>query len=191
MRSPTRRQLFRIVSVLLLTPTTLTSEAATVPTVKCTRVGQTIIWRNKKYTCIRLGNKLIWNKGVAIAVPKKAVSTPEPQTSIYIPAAVEFLICASSDLKTNQPLSFQNPSLNDPSRGYILIRREKEVVAFSNRCTHEGAEVEISKGELVCFRHLSYFDLASGKVLSGPATRELKSYKTSEHDSKIFVIDAA
>jgi nitrite reductase/ring-hydroxylating ferredoxin subunit len=191
MSSWSRRQVIRGIFAALILQTPFSAEAASGPTLKCTRLGQTIIWRNRKYTCIRSGKKLIWDKGVVIPLPKKTTSAPSPQASIYTPAPVEFLICASADLKLNQPISFQNPSLSEPSRGYIVVRREKEVVAFSNRCTHEGGEVEVSKGELVCFRHLSYFDIGSGKVLSGPATRELKSYQTSEHDSKVFVIDAA
>jgi len=165
------------------------AQAAITPTVKCTKLGQTIIWRNRKYTCIRSGKKLLWDKGVEIPTLKKTVSTPTTQASIYTPPPIEFLICASNDLKLNKPISFQNPSLNEPSRGYIVVRREREIVAFSNRCTHEGGEVEVSKGELICFRHLSYFDAGNGHVLSGPATRELQSYRTSEHDSKVFVID--
>lgn len=189
MRSPNRRELLRALSLVFLAQNPFVAEAATTPPLKCSRVGQTLIWRGKKYTCILSGKKHVWNKGVAIAAPKKIVTPTKTPLSIYTPASIEYLICASTELKLNQPISFANPSLADASRGYIVMRREKEIVAFSNRCTHEGAEIEVKKGELVCFRHLSYFDPVSGNVLSGPATRELKRYQATEHDAKVFVID--
>ena len=189
MKSPTRRQFIQLFSLVLLAESSTISEAASGPTLKCSRVGQTIVWRNRKYTCIKSGKNLVWDKGVVLKVPPKPIDLPQPQNSVYTPPPVEFFICSSSDLVLNRPISFPNPSVNEPTRGYIVTRIEGGVVAFSNRCTHEGAEVEVSKGELVCFRHLSYFDRDSGKVLSGPATRELKHFATSEHDSKVFVID--
>lgn len=49
------------------------------PTLKPTRLRQTIIWCGKKYTSIKSKGKLIWNKGVEIPSPKpSATSTPTP-----------------------------------------------------------------------------------------------------------------
>ena len=153
------------------------------------------MWRNKKYTCVRVGRKLLWDKGVPIAASATS-SSPTPQQTIqkspapvYTPPPQEFKVMASGGLKLNQPKSVLNPSLSEPSRGYILIRRENSILAFTNRCTHEGQEVEISSGQLVCFRHLSYFDSSDGHVISGPATRSLKQFETIERDGYVFVID--
>jgi hypothetical protein len=41
---------------------------------KCTISGQTKINKGKKFTCIKSGSKLIWDKG-------KSLSTPQPKTS--------------------------------------------------------------------------------------------------------------
>ena len=43
----------------------------------CKKLGQTSIDSGKKYTCIKSGNKLVWNKGVAVAKPTPVV-TPSP-----------------------------------------------------------------------------------------------------------------
>ena len=43
----------------------------------CKKLGQTSINSGKKYTCIKRGNKLVWNKGVAVAKPTPVV-TPSP-----------------------------------------------------------------------------------------------------------------
>lgn len=45
----------------------------------CSKLGATNISAGKKFTCIKSGSKLIWNKGVAIAKPP-TVSSPPPAT---------------------------------------------------------------------------------------------------------------
>ncbi len=45
---------------------------------KCVKVGATQTLNGKKFTCIKSGNKLVWNKGVALP---KAQSTPQPLKS--------------------------------------------------------------------------------------------------------------
>jgi len=195
MAQMSRRNLIRLLAVFTVTQIPLIAEAASGPSLICSRVGQTIIWRNRKYTCIRNGKKLIWDKGLPLATASPS-SSPTPQqpiqsgpTEIYSPPPQEFRVLRSADLKINEPKSVLNPSLSEPSRGYLLIRRESSILAFTNRCTHEGQEVEISSGQLVCFRHLSYFDSGDGHVLSGPATRTLRQFATTEHDGYVFVID--
>ena len=43
----------------------------------CKKIGSTATSGGKKYTCIKSGKKLVWNKGVAIAAPKPSpVATP-------------------------------------------------------------------------------------------------------------------
>jgi nitrite reductase/ring-hydroxylating ferredoxin subunit len=177
-------------------PLVAQAAAPIAPNLKCTHIGQTVIWRNKKYTCVKSGKKLVWNKGVVIPKPKPSTvhstKTSQPTTSpraTYTPALEEFEVAKSVNLKLNQPMAVTNFSLNYPSRGYILIRREDGVVAFTNRCSHEGAEVEISNGSLVCFRHLSYFDAVSGAPTSGPALRRLTQFSVIEREGYVFVID--
>jgi len=48
----------------------------------CKKAGATATASGKKFTCIKSGKKLIWNKGVAISVPKPTPSaTPTPVAS--------------------------------------------------------------------------------------------------------------
>jgi nitrite reductase/ring-hydroxylating ferredoxin subunit len=193
-----RRQILQILSGIALLANPLAVEAAQVPNLKCTRVGQTVIWRNRKYTCVRTGKKLVWDKGVAIAAPKPSTTpTTSPTTTptsaprpAYTPPPNEFAMAKSANLKINQPIAVANPSLDYPSRGYIIIRREDGVIAFSSRCTHLGRDVEISGSQLVCFAHGSYFEATTGKPTGGPATRNLILLPTIEGDGTIFVVDA-
>ncbi len=55
------------------------------PGAKCTKLASTQLVIGKKFTCIKLGNKLVWNKGVAIATQ----STPSPSPSAAVAPVVQ------------------------------------------------------------------------------------------------------
>jgi hypothetical protein len=60
-----------IAIVLLLTLVTPVQAATPKAGAKCSKVGATAITSTKKFTCVKSGTKLVWNKGVAIkAAPK-------------------------------------------------------------------------------------------------------------------------
>ena len=60
--------------VLLLTLASPVQAATPKAGAKCTKVGITATAAGKKFTCVKSGNKLVWNKGVAI----KAAPKPPP-----------------------------------------------------------------------------------------------------------------
>lgn len=62
--------------------------AASTPTLKPTRVGQTVIFRGKKFTAIKQSKKIVWDKGVAM----NTESSPS--------AAKSVVLAKSSDLAT-------------------------------------------------------------------------------------------
>ena len=69
-----------ILSLILSALTTSISQAAVRTGEPCKKVGLTSIANGKKFTCIKSGKKIIWNKGVTIPVispkPTKAPSSP-------------------------------------------------------------------------------------------------------------------
>jgi len=71
----------------LLTPTQAT--AAVKSGGVCKKAGQVSNFAGKKFTCIKSGQRLIWNKGVAIA---KAKSAPSPTPSKEIDLSASALI---------------------------------------------------------------------------------------------------
>ena len=75
-----RKLLVGLVAVLSLSlVTSQVSVAAVTPGSKCTKAGATSTSNGKKYTCVKSGKKLIWNKGVALPKPAPvATSTPTP-----------------------------------------------------------------------------------------------------------------
>lgn len=66
---------FALLISLIAAPSFAAAKAGT----KCTKAGSTAMAAGKKFTCIKSGNKLVWNKGVAIAKPSSVVTpTPTP-----------------------------------------------------------------------------------------------------------------
>lgn len=67
---------------LALIPVAATSAQKITPGSACKTVNQKVTYLNKTYTCVKSGKKLVWNKGVAIAVPTpSATPTPTPTPS--------------------------------------------------------------------------------------------------------------
>ncbi len=52
----------------------------------CSKAGATSAYAGKKYTCVKSGKKLVWNKGVTVPVPKP-VATPTPTANPFAAAA--------------------------------------------------------------------------------------------------------
>jgi 3-phenylpropionate/trans-cinnamate dioxygenase ferredoxin component len=71
-----------------------------------------------------------------------------------------------------------------------VARVEGTLYAFSDVCTHQGcplAEGELSGTELECECHGSVFQLTTGEVLEGPATRPIEIYPAREVDGQIQI----
>lgn len=59
-------------------------------------------------------------------------------------------------------------------RPAFVARPARDTVrAFSAICTHQGCTVVAADGILLCPCHGSHFELLTGKVLRGPATKPL------------------
>ena len=99
-------------SALFLAIITPLANAAVKPGTKCAKQGQTSTSAGIKYTCIKSGNKLVWNKGVSVKAAAKpelnpvfkpveptptptptptATPTPTPTPEVQLPA--EYSLC--------------------------------------------------------------------------------------------------
>ena len=82
---PRKSHLF--IAITLLVTLAAPVQAATPKAgAKCTKAGVTATTGGKKFTCVKSGTKLVWNKGVAIKKPTPvatptATPTPEPSPS--------------------------------------------------------------------------------------------------------------
>ena len=72
----------------------------------------------------------------------------------------------------------------------MLARREDEIFALEDRCSHEDfplSEGEIVDGALECILHGARFDLRTGRALSLPAVRPVKTYRAEIREGDIYV----
>ena len=74
------------VSALVLATITPFANAAVKPGTKCEKQGQTITYAAIKYTCVKSGKKLVWNKGVKVTstapIPKPSSTPTSNQESV-------------------------------------------------------------------------------------------------------------
>lgn len=79
-----------------------------------------------------------------------------------------------------------------PTRPVALFRVGTEYFAVDAKCTHANASLlvgEVRGYEVICPLHGARFDLRTGRALSLPAVRGLKSYPVKVEGNKIFIKD--
>lgn len=107
-----------------------------------------------------------------------------------------------SQLKADQPIDFQFPPQN-PISTFVLVKlgepagagvgKDKDIVAFSNLCTHMGGPLNGSykskhKALGPCPLHLTTFDLTRhGIVIAGHATESLPQARLEVEGDDIYV----
>ncbi len=72
----------------------------------------------------------------------------------------------------------------------LLTRQNGQPLALANRCTHRGAPLNdgsVEDGCVVCPWHGSRFDLRTGAVVGGPATRPQARFETRVVDDRVEV----
>ena len=178
--------------------------AAEAPKLKCTRVGQTVIYRNQKFTCIKKSGKLVWGKGVPVPV-KSASPKPSPSASpsasatpsaspsasatpSATPTKSQIKLASSSEIPNGTVKVFQSSRTTGLLVPIVLIRDNDGLRALSAECPHAGYVVITNGGpELLCPAHNSLFSAKDGEVLRGPANSGLSRYVVTETDGNIFL----
>lgn len=115
-----------------------------------------------RYLVAGAGVMAAGNVGLAVWTQLRAVNTGEPRA-----------IVALEDVAVGATHLFRYPTDDEPA---VLVRLdERDVVAFSQKCTHLGCVVfyEADESRWHCPCHEGNFDARSGAVLSGPPTRPL------------------
>lgn len=182
-----RKEFLALVSVFLLNARLPTATAASGPSLKPTRMGQTVIWRGKKYTAVKSRGKLIWNKGVAIPSPRPS-STPSPRPPL--PSVAEINLGASREVPDGETRVFYPKDPNARGKAFFITREKGALIAFDTACTHEGCQVQLGIPRLLCGCHMSIFNRVTGAVEGGPARRPLRSYPVKEVSGRIIVTNS-
>jgi 3-phenylpropionate/trans-cinnamate dioxygenase ferredoxin component len=91
------------------------------------------------------------------------------------------------------PSEWVNPYyLDDVKRRVSVARVAGALYAFDDLCTCPAQPCPLSAGlldgiTLMCQCHGSVYDLTTGQVLRGPATKRLPTYEVRERDGQIQV----
>ena len=166
--------------------------AADVPKLKCTRVGQVVIYRNQKFTCVKKSGKLVWGKGVPLPVKSptpKPKATPKTSASPTPTSSKRLVkVANSTDIAVGGVKVIELDRATGLYLSIVLIRESTGLRALQAECPHAGYVVITNGGpELLCPAHNSLFSVKNGDVLRGPARTGLKSYEVSETGGEIFV----
>jgi nitrite reductase/ring-hydroxylating ferredoxin subunit len=217
-RMISRRQILAGMTGILTSLIGGSALAAAGPTLLPKKVGQTIIWRGKKYTAIKSGKKIVWDKGLVIptsapqslptgtptasmpnATPTPtATPTPKPTPTAEatpVPAPTptlspgQIVVGASSEVASGSSKIFQLKNSSGRKKGFVVTRSSQGLTSFDDVCTHSGCSVDLGRDRLECNCHGSAFNPISGAVLQGPAGRSLKSYPVTEFGGQIVVTD--
>jgi hypothetical protein len=138
------------ISAILLATLIPNPSLAAVSGTKCTKVGATKTLSNLKYTCVKQGSKLIWNKGVAIKPAVKATPTPTPTPTPTETAKPEPKPTPSPTptvaafVPPKAPTSFDDLVENYKGIAYAAWSKSKVKIASSNATAnnivmHKGA----------------------------------------------------
>ena len=178
--------------------------AAEAPKLKCTRVGQTVIYRNQKFTCVKKSGKLVWGKGVPVPV-KSASPKPSPSASpsasatptaspsasatpTAMPTKSQIKLASSSEIPNGTVKVFQGGRTTGLVASIVLIRDSAGLRALAAECPHAGYLVKDNGGgELICPAHNSLFSAKDGELLRGPASYGLSRYVVTETGGEIFL----
>lgn len=76
-------------------------------------------------------------------------------------------------------------------RRIVLARDEKGYLAFDDRCTHRGGSLAggaMICGTVQCPWHGSQFDVRTGVVKAGPASKAIAAYRIEERDGEVRLV---
>jgi Rieske Fe-S protein len=128
-----------------------------------------------RYLVAGAGVMAAGNVGLAIWTQLRTINTGEPRPIVPL-----------KDVAVGDTHLFRYPEERDPA---ILLRvADREVVAFSQQCTHLGCVVyyEADAKRWHCPCHEGNFDERTGAVISGPPPRPLGRIDTEIRDDGVI-----
>jgi hypothetical protein len=102
------------------------AHSATIAGTKCTKLNSTKTISNIKYTCIKSGKKLVWNKGIALK--QVAIPTPKPTPSQSPTSQIN---PNSSEIKAGDSCnSSLSGTVKATSSGLLVCRHDSKTESF-------------------------------------------------------------
>lgn len=88
------------------------------------------------------------------------------------------------------PRPGQMKAVRTPSGRRLLINLNGAYHAVSPDCPHQGcalADGSLEGSSLTCICHFARFEVATGRVLGGPAEEPLRTYRVALSDGEVWV----
>lgn len=142
----------------------------------CRKVGRRKTVGGKTFECVEEGGVRQWKR-----------AKPEPAKKPTDPSTNDVKVLESSALALGKS---QNVVVTSGGRNFAVVvtRTPSGVVAFNRACTHQGTLVTVNtSNQLYCISHGSLFNLTTGAVIEGPASRALLQYKATERSGSIYI----
>jgi Rieske Fe-S protein len=130
-----------------------------------------------RYLVAGAGAMAVGNLGIAAWTQLRTINTGEPRELLPL-----------ADVGIGDTYLFRYPTDADPA---ILLRlADREVVAFSQKCTHLGCVVyfEAEEDRWHCPCHEGSFEPRTGEVISGPPPRALGRIDVEIRDDAIWAL---
>ena len=163
-----------VIATLISAPAVAAAKAGS----SCTKLGATSSYAGMRYTCIKSGKKLIWNKGVAISKPAP-VATPIPTpTPSPTPSPTVSAVPIPTPSPTPTPKSFSD--LWENRSGIALAAWSKSVQTIANNKA-ELPPIEIYRGANTPLYYSSSEDLKNA------LTKVARMYPDAILPSKIVI----
>ncbi len=119
---------------------------------KCTKTGATSTTGGKKYTCVKSGSKLVWNKGVAVKAAAKPnlnpVFKPTTPTQPATVNPVENAVCTKVDEEIRTTSGLFKCQLR--SDGQLFWSKSNPPPVINEKCPKLDQEILTSDGMLKC-----------------------------------------
>jgi uncharacterized membrane protein/nitrite reductase/ring-hydroxylating ferredoxin subunit len=131
-------------------------------------MGGTLVFRNQIGVYNRYADKGNWQESSV----KQKTGTME--------------VATAGELKVDQM-----KLLHAADKRIVIGKTEKGYVAFDDRCTHKGGSLAggvMICGTVQCPWHGSQFDVETGAVKAGPATKKINTYDIHEANGKVYVV---
>lgn len=211
---PLSRRVFGLVGFLSFAHWSTSHASIAKPILKCTRIGQTVVYRGRKFTCIRVKGKMVWDDGILItpspstsASPNKTAPSPTkspspstPQTPSLEPTPAQsmsptsatktFVFAKSSQVPDGKTTIIEGFDPYKRPLSVAFTRTNGRIVSsLEAACTHAGCIVIPEGRELRCPCHGSRFDYLSGEILdkSQQALTPLGEMPCDEKEGSIFL----
>jgi M6 family metalloprotease-like protein len=115
-----RKSRLALAIVVLLSLSSPVYAAAPKAGSKCTKAGQTSTSAGIKYTCVKSGKKLVWNKGVVVKAPIKPEESPAPTVEVKDLLPVDSRIMPASELTSIDVCKTEDKSPDYQLLGKVL-----------------------------------------------------------------------